>query len=60
MSLPSLKPGSSPALNICRTFSALQPHRSARISGVKGLGWRPGDQRSGGGGGAEEGEGCGG
>src|SRR3954468_15413594 len=36
ISLPSRKPGSSPPRNICRTFSALQPHRSPRVSGVYG------------------------
>src|SRR4051794_16511234 len=36
ISLPSRKPGSSPPRNICRTFSALQPQRSPRVSGVYG------------------------
>jgi hypothetical protein len=38
MSLPSLKPASSPQWNIWRTFSALQPHRWASVSGLYGRG----------------------
>lgn len=36
ISLPSLKPASSPSWYIRRTFSAEQPQRSAKLSGEKG------------------------
>jgi hypothetical protein len=37
ISLPRRNPASSPWWNIWRTFSALQPQRSARVSGEKGF-----------------------
>jgi hypothetical protein len=37
ISLPRRNPASSPRWNIWRTFSALQPQRSARVSGENGL-----------------------